>query len=112
MDNDYKNIIELKDGTDEKLSKTIKEFCLEVYNKGEEKVKLIDIDDRHFELVTDEEGKGNLLVGLGLAQRNTLLLNNIESWYWEEPNKFECGDVLACMREVGLIDKSNRKLAF
>ncbi len=72
MNNDYKNIIELKDGVDKDLSKEIKNICLEIYNKGEQLVKLVNIDDKRFELVTDEKGKNNLLIGVGLMMSANL----------------------------------------
>ncbi len=108
MNNDYKNIIELKDGVDKDLSKEIKNICLEIYNKGEQLVKLVNIDDKRFELVTDEKGKNNLLIGVGLVQRNKIVLDNMKSWYWEEPNKFECGDILGFIRELEEKEKVNK----
>ncbi len=100
MSYDYKNIIKLKDDVDEALANKIKAICLELYNKGQNLVKLVEVEKNHFELVSNKSGKNNLLIGMGLAQRDDLVLNNIKYWYWQEPNKFECGDILNSIREL------------
>ncbi len=111
MSNDYKNIIELKDSVDEATASFIKELCLKVYNKPAERTKIIEHSIRKFDIVTNEEGRVNLLAGVGLMPDYKIFTDNVKSWYWEEPNKFECGDILACMYEEGVLSPELNKKA-
>ncbi len=96
----YKNSIELKDEVDEKTALRIRDLCLDVYNKGEERVKLVEHSLRRFDMVTDSEGKGNLMVAVSMLTGDDFFLNNIKYWHWEEPNDFECGDILGFIKKL------------
>ncbi len=107
----YKNLIELKEDVDENTVRIIRDLCLDLYNKGEGKVELLEHSLRKFDMVTNEKGKHNLMIGVGLVVDYNIFTDNVKLWYWEEPNKFECGDILACMYEEGVLGSLKNKKA-
>ncbi len=96
----YKNIVILKDDVDTNLEKNIKDVFLDLYNKKENLVTLVDVSDKHFELLTDKKGEESIINGIQLAIENKLISNNVKLWFWKEYNQAMCFDILDFVRQV------------
>jgi len=97
----YKTIIELKEDISKETAKEVRDICIAAHDNYAGKVQIKDISPLSFVFEGSEEAFGCLNIGFLTLKKNSLFMETIKTWFWEDEEPADsCSLIEALSRPI------------